>query len=531
MRGTLVIPGAAIELRPQATGVVPKPVTTLPARRQHAVALGMGMAASALLIWNLDRPALWMDESASLVATQRTWPHLWTLMHGAEAPLVPYYALLKATTFALIGVVPSEILYRWPSVAVSVVTVWAMTLWLVRRGTVLVAVCAGAVLLMITGFSRYGQEARPYAFALAAAVASTMLWTRLVGDPRRRWILLYALSVSLLAFAHAFAIALVGAHLVAAIAATSRASRRAALLRTGAGAGLALVAIAPFILVAAQNGRGTSSDQPLTPRHMARVFAHVFNESYSMPGLIVVSLLAAVGATRAFSPTYRDITRLATAWALVPLVATVPVIVLGPNLMMDRYVLFVVPAWAILSGLGIVTLAELVGRAWGRRAAVVAVVLLVGVVGVTQLDALRLVRSPAGHGEDVRPALLALRRDGRRQLPIVVSARTSPLEFLAYDADAANRVVGVHVQRHLPSIWPSEDKLRDQKRYLRGHPRVVLLIRADLKGQCRWQAPGSPGEYVRRCMPKVLRDMGYQVVSAEKGGPRWVSALLTRETR
>jgi len=190
-----------------------------------------------------------------------------------------------------------------------------------------------------------------------------------------------------------------------------------------------------------------------------------------------------------------------------------------------------VPAWAILGGLGIVTLAEQVSRVRGRRAAVVAAVLVVGVLGVAQLEALRLVRSPAGHGEDVRPALAGLRREGRQQLPIVVPERTLPLEFVPYDPDAASRVAGVHLQRRLRSIWPAEDRLLARQRLLRGHPTVVLLMRAPLEGTCRWQAPGSPLEYVRRCMPKVLRDMGYQVVSAEREGRRWVSALLTRATQ
>jgi mannosyltransferase len=415
-------------------------------------------------------------------------------------------------------------------VAVSVVAVWALTLWVVRRGTVLLAVSAGAVLLMITGFSRYGQEARPYAFALAAAVASTVLWTRLARDPRRRWTLLYAVSVSLLALAHVFAIALVGAHVVAAMA-TLRAGWRTAVLRTAAGAGLGLVAVAPFVLVVAQNGRGMSGDKPLTPQHMVEVFAHVFNEGYSVPGLVLVLLLAVIGITRAFSPGYRDVARLATSWALVPLVLTLPVIVLRPNLMVDRYVLFVVPAWAILGGLGIVTLAEFVGRVRNRRAPVVAVALVLGVLGIAQLEALTLVRSPAGHGEDVRPALLWAREDGRQQLPIVVSNRTSPLELVAYAPDAANRVAGVHVQRHRASIWPTQDRLRDQERFLRGNPRVVLLMRTHLKGRCRWQASGPTTEFVHRCMPQVLRDSGFHVAAADRSGGRWVSALLTQEAR
>ena len=43
------------------------------------------LAATALVLqlWAVRRPALWLDESASVVATQRTWPHLWRLAGGA----------------------------------------------------------------------------------------------------------------------------------------------------------------------------------------------------------------------------------------------------------------------------------------------------------------------------------------------------------------------------------------------------------------------------------------------------------------
>ena len=81
----------------------------------------VALAALALLVWGLGRPALWLDESASVVATQRSWPDLWVMLGGSDAPLVPYYALLKVSTSAVTLVAPSavaspEVLFRWPSV-------------------------------------------------------------------------------------------------------------------------------------------------------------------------------------------------------------------------------------------------------------------------------------------------------------------------------------------------------------------------------------------------------------------------------
>src|SRR3712207_8163256 len=75
-------------------------------RHPHRLALAMGGIATAVLLWGVDRPALWLDESASVVATQRTWADLWVLLRAADAPLVPYYALLKAASSATVLVAP-----------------------------------------------------------------------------------------------------------------------------------------------------------------------------------------------------------------------------------------------------------------------------------------------------------------------------------------------------------------------------------------------------------------------------------------
>src|SRR3712207_5470132 len=196
-------------------------------RHPHRLALVMAGIATAVLIWGVDRPALWLDESASVVATQRTWADLGGQLGGADAPLVPYYALVKATSSAMVLFAPGlaaapEVLVRLPSVAVTVLAVWALTLWLARRCPPELAIATGALLLAIGAFSRYAQEARPYAFVLAAAVAATIVWSRLSHDRRRRWIACYAAAVVALVAAHLLAASLVLAHLVAATVTTGR---------------------------------------------------------------------------------------------------------------------------------------------------------------------------------------------------------------------------------------------------------------------------------------------------------------------
>jgi hypothetical protein len=56
------------------------------------------------------------------------------------------------------------------------------------------------------------------------------------------------------------------------------------------------------------------------------------------------------------------------AWAVVPLVVMLPLVMLRPTLLRGRYLMFVVPAWAILGGLCIVIVMGLVRRGLARTA-------------------------------------------------------------------------------------------------------------------------------------------------------------------
>ena len=166
-------------------------------------------------------------------------------------PFGPYYALLRTASSAVTSIAPDsaaspELLFRWPSVAVTVLGAWALTLcW---QGPPELAISTAALLLATGSFSRYAQEARPYAFVLAAAVACTILWTRLIRDESRRWVVLHALAVASLVAAHLLAASLVFAHLVAAAITSTKENRRSVVLRTSVAAALGLLLVSPISL-------------------------------------------------------------------------------------------------------------------------------------------------------------------------------------------------------------------------------------------------------------------------------------------
>ena len=69
-------------------------------------------------------------------------------------------------------------------------------------------------------------------------------------------------------------------------------------------------------------------------------------------GIGLLLVVAVIGLAQVFLPRYRFIARIAVIWALVPPLVLLPVITLRPNLIMARYLVFTIPGWAILAGLG-----------------------------------------------------------------------------------------------------------------------------------------------------------------------------------
>jgi hypothetical protein len=513
--------------------------------RRHGLGLLMAVATSALMAWGLGHVAFWLDEGATAVAMQRTWPHLWVLMHGAEAPLVPYYALLKVFSGVVRHVVPAaashpEILLRLPSAVLTVIAGWALIAWLSRFSQTRLVLCTGAVLLLIGGLSRYGQEARPYAPVLFAAVVSTILWTQLITDRRRRWIVLYALAVAVTVVLHNLSGGLVAAHLVAAAVAPERGERRSALLRTIAGAVPGLLLALPLAIASARNGLGASYYPNLTATQAITVFVRLFDYGdHPLLGVGPVVLLAAIGLTRVNSEQYRFIARLAASWALVPLAVLLLACLKQPNLLFGRYVLFVIPAWAILAGLGLVTVMDLVRGAIRRApvrsgrglstvvATVVAIALLAG-TAAEQWWTLTVIRTAGGHGEDIRPALATAKRPEYANLPIVISSQLGASELSAYDRSLERRIAGLRPQRSETSIWAAVPSYASRKRFLSKQTQIILLERSRGVDHCEETLAITPPAQIERCMPPLLQTLHYRVVRMEPSGRGWAFAILQR---
>jgi mannosyltransferase len=506
---------------------------------RRIVAAAVAVVALLVLGWRLTRPALWLDETASVLATQRHWGELFRLLHSTDAPLVPYYALLKATSGLTTTLWPGaaghpELLYRWPSVLVCALAAGLFALWLGREAGPRVAVGASAILLLCASTSFYAQDARPYAFALAAAVAASAVWTRLIAERRRRWVVLYAVCVAVLIDAHLLAGLLLVVHLLAALIQPG-ASRWRGVVRTAVGGGIGLVVGAPFALFAAGYGRGVAGGA-VTRHKLFDAFNQLFTDGQAhSPGRKLILLLALVGLARFRSGRYGALSRLAGCWAVVPLLLFLPVVALRPGLLQVRYLLFVLPGWALLAGIGLATVMDAVARVWRLGAAPLvaagAGVVLVAAVLSQQQHGLRAVRSPAGHGEDVRPGLALAASPPYAGLPIALTLGNSALEVAVYAPRDVPRLYGLEVQRTRASIWPTRTPAAQRERQLAPADRVVVLARkGSLPGDCPADPRAALAPQLAGCLPKQLlpAHFGYRVVSAAPGGLNWTFVVLQR---
>jgi mannosyltransferase len=173
--------------------------------------------------YRMTGPQLWRDEVATWSAADRSLAELWRLAGTIDLVALPYYLFMHAWigTFG-----DSVFALRLPSVlamagAAGVVTLLGGRLYGVRAG-----VLGGLLFAVVPSVSRYGQEARGYAFATLFAALATLLVTIAVDRPGRARIG-YGVAVLLLGASHLIALLVLAGHATAVVVAYRRERARA----------------------------------------------------------------------------------------------------------------------------------------------------------------------------------------------------------------------------------------------------------------------------------------------------------------
>lgn len=297
----------------------------------------------ALCFYRIGTRQMWQDESSTWWATQLPRADFLRLLGHVDIVLAPYYALMRAWTSCLGD---SEAALRAPSALAMGSCAGLVAALGARLGGQGVGLCAGLVFAAVPLTSRYGQEARPYAFAALFAALSTLLLLRWKERPQSHARLaVYCASIAALGLSHLVALSLLVAHAASFLVFEPR-TRRVRLApgpawRFACGALAGCLVVSPLIVIGATQAAQIRRI-PLPPASTENL-ARALGSAHPLGQLtLAVFLLWAWCAPRA--------SWLLRLWALLPpvlLIVTHPVL----HMFRLRYVVFTLPAWALLIAL------------------------------------------------------------------------------------------------------------------------------------------------------------------------------------
>jgi mannosyltransferase len=299
---------------------------------------------------------------------------LTTVIGSTNAVEAAYYVLIHFW----IGIAgASEVALRLPSAAAMAIAVWAASKTAQDCAGTRAAAIAGFVMIALPGVTRYAQEARPYAFAVAAISVSTFLLVRALTRNERRWWVGYAASLVVVGYFHLLSLLVVPGQLIAVLLIDHRQWR-------GFAASAAVAALAVFpVAVLGFAQRGQIGWIPVAQFDYLWTGLSVLTGSVAVTACLAGLVIASRGDRRLMALGLS--TTLATPVLLWILGLLAP-------LYLARYLLGAAPGIAILVAAATTDLST-------ARVLVIGAI-LVALVWPQQID----VRGPAAHNQDYRGA-------------------------------------------------------------------------------------------------------------------------------
>ncbi|GAB2693288.1 glycosyltransferase family 39 protein [Kitasatospora kifunensis] len=295
-----------------------------------------------------DRVGLWRDELATWSAINRSNGQLIDLLKKTDAVTGTYYFLLKGWA-AVFG--HSVITLRMPSMlamagAAAFIGLIGRQLFGKRVG-----VAAGLLFAFIPSITRYGQEARGYAFAVLLVTAATWLLLRVLERPRVGAFLGYGLCLAGAGLFHLVAMVVVVSHGAIVLLRWRTSRDRRLLVGFALGTVLALVLLIPLIIIGQREVHGQLGwlGAPTFGYIASPFFSTLFASTWVSYGVFILACLPL-----AWSRGRRPAAELALI-AVLPIVLVWIVSQKSPYFL-DRYLLFTVPFWALLAAAGAMAL-------------------------------------------------------------------------------------------------------------------------------------------------------------------------------
>ncbi|XTZ17636.1 glycosyltransferase family 39 protein [Micromonospora echinospora] len=351
-------------------------------------------------------PALWGDELATWGMSRASWSDLWAVVQNFDAAIGPYYAFMHVVT-GLLG--DSEVALRLPSMLAMAGAAGLVGALGTRLASPRVGLTAGLIFAVLPNTSRYAQEARPYAIALFAAVLATWLLVRAIDRPgAARWVA-YAGAVVLLGLSQFVALLLLAGHALVILLMRPRAWW-AWLFAAVVGA----LPVLPVVYLAWSQRVQVSWVPEATLQRVADLPGGLTGQA--LLGGVILALALVGMSLRRPAVVY-------TAWAFVPVLGLYVVSQFTP-LWLPRYLLFVLPAFALLAATALSRAPVL------RGLAVVVVVALVGLPAQLNL------RDTDGHTQASRDLGALLVKEGRADDVAVYGGNVGGDQRIARDAVA-----------------------------------------------------------------------------------------------
>jgi mannosyltransferase len=353
----------------------------------------------AVMLVGITVPSYWRDEAATLAAVKRPFGDMIQMLGNVDAVHGAYYTLMWGLV-RLFGT--GEFALRIPSAIAMAVAAGFVAAIGRRLVSPRAGLAAGVLFAVVPDVSLYGQDARSYAMVVAVATIASYVLVRALGaahDHQRRWWILYAISIALLGILNIFGLLLLAAHggtmLLRMVRPEPGRSRRALLLRWFAASIAGLIVSSPLIVLGWMQ-RGQIS-WLTAPGYAGVTSVTKLIGPPIMTITVVLILVAGLVITAIRAPGRRlpgwlsTLPGLCLPWLILPAAILLVGSAITP-VYNFRYILFCIPAAVLLGGAGLAAL----GRIAGTAALVV--------VAILSLNSQVFVRTPGGHGDDIRQA-------------------------------------------------------------------------------------------------------------------------------
>jgi mannosyltransferase len=397
--------------------------------RPASTALVFLLPAAVALAFSLrgigDRQ-LWRDEHATWWAATLSFGDLGALIKNIDVVFAPYYIVMHLWVSAF-GTSPTAM--RIPAAGAMAVAAGLLGLVGRRMFTLRTGLLAGLLFAVVPTVIQYGEEVRPYAFAVAFALLSTLLLLRALDQPSlKRWAL-YGVSIPLVGYSHLVSLSVLAGHLGLVVMA-KRGGDRTAHWAFAASATFGV----SFVLPMLASGSGQSGQIAWNNPTFQDLVEHpqeLFGSWVTGGSIMAIGVLGLFAA--------RKYAVLLAPWVLLPPILTY-LTSDQLHLFLPRYLLFTVPAWVLLAAAAVTRIAgpltgEAVARAGAGRRVVGALLVLATAVafGWQAQPGIAIARKNDSIEPDYRKAAQIVAREQQAGDGIAFSGVMSERRAMAYE--------------------------------------------------------------------------------------------------